>query len=98
VGNPNAFYDTGVHLVVRFRRKSLNIFAQAEEILPKLEGMSGCRLWWIVDYSKGNMENWMPNRVRLTSRFLHQRPLPENCPPDPGGWMSLMAIRESMAK
>ena len=65
--NPSAFYDARVHLVVGFHRRSWSVFAQTEKLLPKLEGMSGCGMWRIIDYSKGNMDNWTPKKVRLVA-------------------------------
>ena len=62
---PDTCYDPKVHVVIGFDRKTVNVLTDTKQLLPKLDGMSGCGLWRIVDYSRAGMENWSPRKVRL---------------------------------
>ena len=49
--NPESFFDPAVYIALGFEQRCQNVFTQEEKILPEINGISGCGLWRLANYS-----------------------------------------------
>ncbi len=74
--NPDAFFDSKVHIALTFEHNAINALTREELSLPQVNGMSGCGLWRIVNYSKAEIVAWSADKIRLVAiqhRWFNQR-------------------------
>jgi hypothetical protein len=65
--NPHSFFDPAVYIVLGFEQRCQNVFTHEERILPKIQGISGCGIWRIANFSRADVEGWNPQKVRLVA-------------------------------
>ncbi len=74
--NPDAFFDPKVHIALTFERSAINALTGEPRELPPVEGMSGCGLWRIANYSRKEIVAWSADKIRLVAlqhRWFKQR-------------------------
>ena len=65
--NPLSQFDPGVHLVVGYERQGCSAFSNQPALLPKVNGMSGCGIWQILEWNPQRIESWEPRHCKLVA-------------------------------
>jgi hypothetical protein len=65
--NPLSHFDPGVHLVVGYERQGCSAIDNEPALLPKVNGMSGCGIWRILEWPPQRIESWEPSHCKLVA-------------------------------
>lgn len=65
--NPISETDPAVHLVLSYERQGIDLLNDSPATLPTVNGMSGCGIWKIADWSNRAIQNWNPSMSRLVA-------------------------------
>ena len=69
--DPTACFDPKVHVVLAFEQNAYNIFQETTEELPPLQGVSGCGIWKVADWSSEGLQRWQPEHTSLVALQHH---------------------------
>ena len=72
--HPNAFFDPKVNVVLEFEQDAYNVFDKTTEHLPRLEGVSGCGIWRVADWTPEGLQRWRPEQTCLVALQHHWDP------------------------